>query len=217
MKVKKKLWLIGIALLIVVAVLICLAYRFNIIPHSKYGNDNFNIPPYQSAVDRDGDGIDDQTDILQGARAYLDTQPKYKSQYYNGGYPDDGYGVCTDVVAFALKDAGYDLKDLVDEDIRKHPDEYDIEKPDPNIDFRRVRNLKVFFSRSAISLTTDISQIDQWQGGDIVVFEKHIGIVSDTRNKDGVPFILHLSSPYQVRTEEDALSHYKIVGHYRIS
>ena len=64
------------------------------------------IPAFYSTVDADGDGVDDQTDMLDNALAYVDTRPKYKSRYYQTGYPDDGYGVCTDVVAFALKGAG---------------------------------------------------------------------------------------------------------------
>lgn len=38
---------------------------------------------YISAVDADEDGIDDQTDILNGVKSYLDTKPKYKSKYYS--------------------------------------------------------------------------------------------------------------------------------------
>ena len=44
-----------------------------------------------------------------------------------------------------------------------------------NIDFRRVKNLKIYFEHTAISLTTDVNDIEQWQGGDIVVFKNHIG------------------------------------------
>lgn len=47
-------------------------------------------------------GVDDQTDILNSTREYIATKPKYKSKYYNSGYSDDEYGVCTDVIAFAL-------------------------------------------------------------------------------------------------------------------
>ena len=65
----------------------------------------------------DGDGLDDQSDILQGARDYISTNPVYKSKYYSTGYPDDQYGVCTDVVANAMKSAGYDLVELVNADI----------------------------------------------------------------------------------------------------
>ena len=57
------------------------------------------ISQFHSSVDRDDDGVDDQLDILNGALAYVSTHPKYKSRYYETGYPDDGYGVCTDVVA----------------------------------------------------------------------------------------------------------------------
>ena len=177
-----------------------------------------SIPQLHSSVDKDGDGVDDQLDILNGALAYVDTHPKYKSRYYQGGTPDDGYGVCTDVVAAALKSAGYDLQALVDADIRAHPEAYGIAEPDANIDYRRVRNLKVFFARNAIALTTDISDVEQWQGGDIVIFAKHIGIVSDRRNRDGVPYVIHHNDPWQTAYEQDILQQRKdIVGHYRIS
>lgn len=204
--------------LAIIALVVYLLYILNIIPHRKYSNEDFGIATYISAQDKDGDGVDDQTDILQNVRAYIATNPEYKSKYYAGGYPDDGYGVCTDVVAQGLLHAGYDLQQLVDEDIATHPDMYEVEKADPNIDFRRVRNLLVYFKNHAISLTTDISQIDEWQGGDIIVFKKHIGVVSDVRNRSGVPFIIHHANPYQKYYEEDILENRQdIVGHFRIS
>ena len=176
------------------------------------------IDRIQSSIDKDGDGIDDQSDILQGALAYVATEPKYKSKYYTSGYPDDGYGVCTDVVAYALKWAGYDLMELVSRDIAKNPDDYPIEQPDILIDFRRVKNLKIFFANTAIGLTTEVASIEEWQGGDIVVFENHIGIVSDRRNRNGVPYVIHHNGPMQTAYEQDILeSRSDIVGHYRMS
>lgn len=176
------------------------------------------IEQMHSSVDKDGDGMDDQTDILQGALDYIATEPKYKSKYYQTGYPDDEYGVCTDVVANALKSAGYDLMELVWEDISKNPADYPLEEPDINIDFRRVKNLKVFFAHTAVSLTTDVTDIEAWQGGDIVIFQSHIGIVSDRRNENGVPYVIHHNDPMQRFYEQDILeSRSDIVGHYRIT
>ena len=170
-----------------------------------------------SQIDHDGDGLDDQTDILNGAIRYINSQPKYQSNYYAGGYPDDGYGVCTDLVAAALKEAGYDLRELVNEDIRNNSVIYEIDYPDKDIDYRRVRNLRIFFDRNATKLTTDIYQIDQWRGGDIVVFNNHIGIVSDRRNSKGVPYVIHHASPWQRRYEQDILENRTdLVGHYRM-
>lgn len=80
-----------------------------------------SIATYTSAIDKDSDGVDDQSDILQNARAYIATKPAYKSEYYATGYPNDRYGVCTDVVGAALRGAGYDLMTLVHEDILAHP------------------------------------------------------------------------------------------------
>ena len=71
----------------------------------QYTNADFKIETYVSNIDKDNDGIDDQTDILNNVRNYISKNPKYKSKYYETGYPNDEYGVCTDVVAFGLKDA----------------------------------------------------------------------------------------------------------------
>lgn len=114
--------------------------------------------------------------------------------------------------------AGYDLRKLVNAHIEENKKIYNIEKIDKNIDFRRVRNLKIFLDNNVISLTTDINQIEKWQTGDIIVFKKHIGIVSDKRNKNGVPFIIHHANPIQRQYEEDILENRKdIIGHYGIS
>ena len=214
MKKKLLIFIIFICLFIILYLL----YYFNYIPHKKYNNNYFNIKTYISNIDKDNDGIDDQTDILDGAKKYISMKPKYKSKYYNTGYPNDGYGVCSDVVAFALKDAGYDLQSLVNEHILANKDLYDIEVVDKNIDFRRVKNLKIYLDYNAQSLTTDINDIEKWQGGDIVVFKNHIGIVSDNRNRKGISFVIHHANPYQKYYEEDILEyHNDIVGHYRIS
>ena len=216
---KKRIFIIVIFIIISV-ILVALLYFFNTIPHKQYSNSDFNIETYISSVDKDNDGIDDQTDILNNVRTYFAKKPKYKSKYYETGYPDDEYGVCTDVVANGLKDAGYDLKELVNEDIINNKEKYNIEVIDKNIDFRRVRNLDVYLKNNSISLTKDLSQIEEWQGGDIIVFKDHIGIISDKRNKKGIPFLIHHANPIQVNYEEDVLELYGqdyIIGHYRIS
>lgn len=215
---KRKILIFIIVILIMTIILYSILYHFNVVEHKAYSNDYFNIKTYISTNDQDNDGIDDQTDILNNARDYIATKPKYKSKYYATGYSNDEFGTCTDVIAISLLNAGYDLMELVDNDIRNNKDNYNIEIIDKNIDFKRVKNLNIYFKNNAISLTTDIYDIDSWQGGDIVVFEGHIAIVSDKRNKKGIPFIIHHSNPYQIRYEEDVLENYKkIIGHYRIS
>ena len=209
---------IVVLIVIMIIAIIYLLYLFNYIPHKIYSNIDFNIETYKSNIDFDNDGIDDQTDVLDGVKNYVARNPKYKSKYYETGYPNDEYGVCTDVVTFGLNNAGYDLMTLVNEDIKNNIDRYNIEVIDKNIDFRRVKNLKIYFERNAISLTTDVSKIEEWQGGDIIIFENHIGVISDSRNKNGVPFVIHHANPFQKDYEEDILeTRNDIVGHYRIS
>ena len=59
---KKRITLIVFSVLIIVALYVL--YCFNYIPHKKYTNADFNIEAYKSNIDKDNDGIDDQTDIL---------------------------------------------------------------------------------------------------------------------------------------------------------
>lgn len=181
-----------------------------------YTAEQLGIDTVLSPLDSDGDGIDNYTDIMLSARAYVATNPTYLSAYYAGGYPNDGNGVCTDVIWQALMGAGIDLKSLVDSDIAAHPEVYpEMLKPDPNIDFRRVKNLAVFFERNAKSLTCDLSRAEEFQPGDVIIIEpSHIAVCSDKRNRLGVPYIIHHSPLGAV--EADDLYLYKIVGHYRI-
>lgn len=211
--------IISIILLIMVSVLLYLLYNFNILPQKFYTAENFNIATIKSSVDYNNNGVDDYTDILLGARKDAENHPTYDSRYFgNGGYPPDNIGVCTDVVWRAFKNAGYSLRDMVDNDIKNNLDEYIyVENRDKNIDFRRVGNLDIFFKKYAQSLTLDINRIEEWQPGDIVVFgnEEHIGVASDKRNSKGQTYIIHNGG--QPNREEDFFKYNRmeIIGHYR--
>jgi len=87
---------------------------------------------------------------------------------------------------------------LVDKDIRENLSQYPRlgGKPYPNIDFRRVPNLIVFFRRRGLELTKevrpgDVDNLNLWQAGDIVTYDyphEHIAIISNNRRSDGVPY-----------------------------
>ena len=53
-----------ISAVVVIAVVMFL-WQNNFIPHKMYTNEDFGIETYKSEVDKDSDGIDDQTDILE--------------------------------------------------------------------------------------------------------------------------------------------------------
>lgn len=185
-----------------------------------FSAEDFGFSDLVSPNDADGDGLDDYADMVEGARAYIATDPLYESAYYAGGYPTDGKGVCTDVIWQAFKAAGYSLKDMVDADIAARTDEYfgDSEKPDPNIDFRRCRNLLIFFNEHAEVLTTSTNDPEDWMPGDIVLYDGHIAICSDKRNARGLPYIIHHGNPTEGAVEVNALTttgYGKIIGHFR--
>lgn len=205
-------------ILLTAAVVILLLAAKRFLPQKYYTAEELGITQLQSPNDADGDGIDDWTDMMLGARAYIETDPHYKSKYYAGGYPDDGLGVCTDVIWQAFRAAGYTLKDLLDADIAEHFDAYPyIDIPDGNIDFRRVNSLDTFFRRHAQVLTCDLDDPEQWQPGDIVVFgdREHIGICSDRRNADGIPFLIHHGNPIDEAVEQNYIPTHDVTGHYR--
>ena len=224
-KMKNKLKVVLIILLIIVVCFITIGvlWYFGIIKEKTYTLSYFNMEPVLSDTDYNQNGIDDYTDILNGAKIDAKNKPKYVADSYTvGGYPSDDIGVCTDVIWRALKNAGYNLKDMIDKDISENISFYPATngKQDKNIDFRRVRNLKVFFDRYAKVLTNDLSKKEEFQAGDIVIFGEnynHIGIISNLRNKNNVPYLIHNSG--QPKREEnileiaDKLS--KITGHYR--
>lgn len=211
---------IRISIVIAIFALFILIYMvldfYGYIPKKVYYAKDFSIQTVKSNIDYNKNGIDDYTDILIGARNDAINKPMYKSNSYTtGGYPPDNIGVCTDVIWRALKNAGYLLKDMIDEDIEKNRNLYpNIEVQDRNIDFRRVINLRIFFDRKLEILTNDITKIEEFQPGDIVIFGEnytHIGIISDKRNKKGIPYLIHNSG--QPKREEDVLEVLNKVSH----
>lgn len=142
--------------------------------------------------------------------------------YPNGDVPTS-MGVCTDLVIRAYRALGVDLQRLVHEDMLEHfplyPSEriWNLSRPDPNIDHRRVPNLQVFFARHGIALPASDDQQD-YSAGDIVTWMlpgnlPHIGIVTDRLSSSGSPLIVHnIGAGPKL---EDMLFAYPIRGHYR--
>lgn len=216
--IKKKIlrnFIIICIILLFTIITIFVMNKWHLIPKKHYSSRDFDIKTIYSKVDFDDDDIDDYSDFLLGARKDAENHPTYVSKYYEDSYPPDNEGVCTDVIWRAFKNAGYSLRDMVDNDIKDHPNDYpNIEYRDKNIDFRRVNNLRVFFNRYAISLTNDYTKIEEWQPGDIVFLNNnHVGMISDYRNDKGYPYIIHNGG--QPNREEDVIANYKVTGHYR--
>lgn len=212
-------WILPVSIVLIVGLVgIWLLWWFNLWPFvgRAYTMSDLGITTVASIVDFDGDGVDDYRDFLLGVRKDAENHPRYDGSYVQGGYPEEDTGVCTDVIWRAFREAGYDLRAMVDADIVARQSEYGIEVPDSNIDFRRVKNLETFFAKYAVKLSNDWQENpEQWQPGDIIIFDDggHIGIVSDRRTRKGRPYIIHNGG--QPNREEDYLKRGKVTGHYR--
>lgn len=163
--------------------------------------------------------------IVDSSHAQMGTiyDAAYKPISYPGGDVDKTKGACTDVVVRALRGVGIDLQKLIHEDMKKnfrrYPQKWGLDRPDKNIDHRRVPNQMKFFERHGQTLTTrvDENSLKTWQPGDIVCWDMqngqlHTGIVSDGLNSAGVPLVIHNG---WVCVEDDSLTRWKIIGHYR--
>lgn len=166
--------------------------------------------------------------FVNAARSQIGRTILYDPQYQvldypNGDLPADR-GVCTDVIIRALREAlNLDLQELVHEDMKryfnKYPHKWGLNSPDKNIDHRRVPNLRTFFRRRGWSLPIS-DEPDNYKPGDMVTcivppHLPHIMIVSDKKNSEGVPYVIHnIGAGVQ---EEDRLFEFELTGHYRIT
>ncbi len=152
----------------------------------------------------------------------------YDGSYRRIGFPfgdvPDDIGVCTDVVIRAYRKLGIDLQRRVNADMTQRFYEYPsykkwgLLKPDPNIDHRRVPNLRSFFAKNGINLPIT-NNANDYSPGDIVTWNitpnlPHIGIVTNLVSFDRKrPVIAHnIGRGPQL---EDILFKLEITGHYR--
>ncbi len=153
----------------------------------------------------------------------LTYDPAYVKLAFPGGDVPRDRGVCTDVVIRALRDGwGIDLQLAVNHDMKAafsaYPALWGLARTDRNIDHRRVPNLQRLFARIGAEVALEEGP-SPYLPGDIITWKlpgnlDHIGIVSDRRNADGLPLILHNIG--HGAQEEDILFAYPMTGHYRI-
>jgi|GEM_PF-7125748 len=139
--------------------------------------------------------------------------PTYVKLKFPGGDISKDRGVCTDVIVRSLRHAGYDLQELIYLDKARSPASYPHRNRDANIDHRRVPNQAVFFRRWGMALKLGSA----WKPGDIVYWKldngrDHVGILTDRRGSSGNWMVVHNIAG---TAEEDCLTQWKIVGHWR--
>ncbi len=144
--------------------------------------------------------------------------------YPNGDVPAN-IGVCTDTVIRSYRRLGVDLQRLVHEDISRafysYPNlpKWGLQAPDPNIDHRRVHNLKIFFTRHGQRLPVTGNPAD-YRPGDLVTWDlgggqEHIGIVVNQRSTADPRRYMIVHNIAEGDKMEDVLFTMPISGHYR--
>lgn len=151
----------------------------------------------------------------------------YDSDYRKIDYPMGDVpaykGVCSDVIIRSYRGIDIDLQKLLHEDIKVNFSAYPskrmwgLNKPDTNIDHRRVPNLEVFFTRNG-KVKPITKNAEDYVPGDIVSWRldngrPHIGIVVNEKSWDNQRYlVMHNIGFGQVA--EDVLFSWKITGHF---
>ncbi len=182
------------------------------------------------------DITDVQKDIVLKTLGLLDSDIEYGYQVFpDTGYPTNNIWISTDVISMTLKECGYDLMELINEDMINHKEDYPLEDikgrktPIKYSDFRDVFFQEQFFKRNALTTLPHEYDLDDenrdilWQPGDIVYFQFDEdnpyadlgGFISPHTNEEGVPLVIMISSEFGKISEVDVLLEYKIVKHFR--
>jgi uncharacterized protein YijF (DUF1287 family) len=148
-------------------------------------------------------------------------EPAYVTLPYPGGDVPADTGVCTDEIIRSYRALGFDLQELVHEDMKKnfsaYPKQWGLSRPDPNIDHRRVPNLQTFFKRhsAALPVTTDPAD---YLPGDLITCTvpphlPHIAMVVPAPDGGTTPWVVHNIG--RGPKLEDRLFEFPLTGHYR--
>lgn len=153
---------------------------------------------------------------LERTKHQVRYDPAYVVIDYPGGDVPAETGVCTDVVVRSYRALGIDLQKTVHEDMAsgfsRYPQLWGLNRPDKNIDHRRVPNLQTFFTRHGEALEVS-KQSSDYQVGDLVAWDLnnkglwHIGIVV------GEDAFVHNIGAGPVL--DRGLFQWKVIGHYR--
>ncbi|MEI7615650.1 MAG: DUF1287 domain-containing protein [Actinomycetota bacterium] len=204
--------------------------RFRLIDVEKLGG----------TKDNNNNGVSDAADILKGAKKQLEIKASNifiegseQSNYYKGGDPPPEWALNTDIIARSFKEAGFDLRILINTDIKENFAKYPLKAiwnqsvPDIDIDYRRIQNMEVFFKRNVDSLNiridpTNEDNLNTWVPGDVVMFDMdgdgytdNIGIISDSTARNGTPKVIYNYIDPGYTDQTNILSSKIITGHYR--
>lgn len=225
MKTASKKTIVIVSLVLAILIFFGAFYFFN---YTKTGaliiwNSTYNPSAWQNLTSEEKEFLEKLVDAATEQTNYkVVYDPSYiRIDYPNGDVPEN-QGVCADVIIRAYRKLGMDLQKEAHEDMAENFDLYPklwgLEKPDTNIDHRRVPNLMVFFKRKGQTLPITENPND-YLPGDIVIWDlshgkTHIGIVIDklSSNKQR-PLIVHnVGIGPKIN---DVLFEWKIIGHFR--
>ena len=155
---------------------------------------------------------------------------RYSDSYYSIDYPmgdvPQNVGVSTDIVVRALRPMGLDLQERIHEDKLNNPDWYNADqwqnqKPDRNIDHRRVFNQAIFAKRFGTELPLRLWKT--YRAGDLIFWRvkngahpDHVGIATGQKDGRGIPTAVELNSGSGLISGSTPVDTWPVRGHFRL-
>jgi len=177
-------------------------------------------------LEADSTRVDSINKIIENAIWQTSVTKIYDPSYVVINYPDGDIpmerGVCCDVIVRAFRSVGIDLQKEIHNDMAnafdRYPQIWGLNKPDTNIDHRRVPNIMTYLQRQKKAVP--VSRVSKdYKPGDIVTWKipgnlDHIGIVTNipVENSDRFKVVHNIGAGAQL---EDVLFEFEITGHYR--
>lgn len=161
---------------------------------------------------------------------------KLSTRYHPMGYPwgdlPAHLGASPELIIRCMRDVGLDLQQLIHIDRVRHARRYPLHlwsstRPDRAIDHRRLANLHTFiktFSEARPIMADTWEKRAAYLPGDIVFWTTAgrgdhpglVGIVSDRRDAEAVPFVVTLLPEDRRMSDHHRLVDWPVTGHYRI-
>lgn len=184
----------------------------------------------KGAGDRDGDGIPDALDLLIGACKAALNGATYDQSYFTIAYPGGDVprdkGACMDVIVRAARNAGWDIQEELQNDLRSRRAAYPFVKyPDSSIDHRRVRTALVYFLAHWQRRSKQLrAPSDPLQPGDVVFLDTlpkpgpdHVGILTAELGESGFPLVINNWTDGYTTQKMDLLGSVEVTHRFRIA
>jgi len=189
-----------------------------------------DLPPWPPSL------TDAQVKILACAERQVVRGVRIRRAYQKISYPwgdiPEYQGTSPDLIIRCLRAVGLDLQQLIHIDRTRYSKRYPLRiwknrRANTSIDHRRMPNLYTFiryYMKPLPTLADSVKKRARFQPGDFVFwvapgggeYPGMAGIVTDRRDRDGIPRVVTITRADLRMTDSHRLTDWRVMGHFRV-